>query len=201
MDTAVSLVQSYLYLNGYFTVTEYPILQLMSTGEYRTITDVDVLAVRFPGAGRVDSTELTTGRVVESDPDLGVDDDRVDMIIGEVKEGAASLNPSARDPQVLRAALHRFGVLGHDELDSVVDQLVASSTAVHSSGARVRLVAFGSKPPREWDAGHEWFSLGHIGAFMHQTITEHWDAAQTIQSKDPALSFLLLLEKAVRGES
>lgn len=201
MDTAVSLVQSYLYLNGYFTVTEYPILQLMSTGEYRTITDVDVLAMRFPGAGRLDATSLERGRVVAVDPALGVDDEHVDLIIGEVKEGAASLNPSARDPQVLRAALHRFGVLGHEGLDELVDRLEASSAAVHESGTRVRLVAFGSKPPRSSDSEHEWFSLGHIGGFMHRTITEHWEAAQTIQSKDPALSFLLLLEKAVRGES
>jgi len=28
MDTAVALVQSYLYMNGYFTVTEYPVLEL-----------------------------------------------------------------------------------------------------------------------------------------------------------------------------
>jgi hypothetical protein len=35
---------------------------------------------------------------------------------------------------------------------------------------------------------------------MHEVITDRWSVAQAIQSKDPALSFLLLLEKAVRGE-
>lgn len=201
MDTAVSLVQSYLYMNGFFAVTEYPILELMSTGEYRTITDVDVLAVRFPGAGRVDPGQVTRGRVVKCDPALDVDDGRIHMIIGEVKEGAASLNPSAKDPEVLHAILHRFGLLEHESIDGVVEQLIASGRAELADGPMVRMVAFGSKPPRSADADHEWFSLGHIGTFMHRTITEHWAAAQTIQSKDPALSFLVLLEKAVRGES
>lgn len=27
MDTAVALVQAYLHVNGYFTVTEYPVLE------------------------------------------------------------------------------------------------------------------------------------------------------------------------------
>lgn len=201
MDTAVSLVQSYLYMNGYFTVTEYPILELMASGEYRTITDVDVLAVRFPGAGQIEPDRPTRGRVVTCDPALDIDDKRIDLIIGEVKEGAASLNPSAKDPEVLHAILHRFGVIGQEGIDELVEQLIASGEAVHRRGVRVRMVAFGSKPPRSADADHEWFSLGHIGSFMHRTITEHWAAAQTIQSKDPALSFLLLLEKAVRGES
>ena len=40
---------------------------------------------------------------------------------------------------------------------------------------------------------------------VYETSQKHlqnsnWSAAQSIQSKDPALSFLLLLEKEVRGE-
>ena len=63
MDTAVGLVQSYLYMNGYFTVTEYPVLELMASGEYRTVTDVDILALRIPGAGRyLDGERRTNSR-------------------------------------------------------------------------------------------------------------------------------------------
>ena len=50
MDTAVALVQAYLHLNGYFTLTEYPVIEAMRSGDYRTRTDLDVLAVRFPAA-------------------------------------------------------------------------------------------------------------------------------------------------------
>ena len=83
MDTAVALVQSYLYMNGYFTVTEYPVLELMAGGEYRTVTDVDLLAVHIPGAGRDDAD--VSGSFVAIDPDLDVDLARIDLIIAEVK--------------------------------------------------------------------------------------------------------------------
>ena len=53
MDPAVGMVESYLRVNGYFTVTEYPSVEAPKYGEYRTATDLDVLAFRFPGAGRL----------------------------------------------------------------------------------------------------------------------------------------------------
>ena len=57
MDNSVALVQAYLRINGYFTVTEYPVIALRGDGTYRTATDLDVLAFRFPHAGR-----LVTGK-------------------------------------------------------------------------------------------------------------------------------------------
>jgi hypothetical protein len=198
MDTAVGLVQSYLYMNGYFTVTEYPVLELMADGEYRTVTDVDMLALRIPGAGRRGGTGTVT--VFDPDPSLDIDLDRVDLIIGEVKEGRAELNSSARDPKVLRAALNRFGAVPEEQIATVIDQLLEDGEAEHPEGARVRLMSFGSRPPMQRPTKYRWMLLGDLARFMHRTITEHWSAAQTIQSKDPALSFLLLLEKSVRGE-
>lgn len=35
MDNAVALVQAYLRVNGYFTVTEYPVVEAMKSGEFR----------------------------------------------------------------------------------------------------------------------------------------------------------------------
>ena len=145
MDTAVGLVQSYLYMNGYFTVTEYPVLELIANGEYRTVTDVDMLALRIPGAGL--ATDSSDGSVLSLDPTLDVDPDRVDLIIAEVKEGKAELNASARDPKVLRAALNRFGAVPEDRIVGVIDELLEDGEAEHPQGARVRLMAFGSRPP------------------------------------------------------
>lgn len=198
MDTAVGLVQSYLYMNGYFTVTEYPVLELIADGEYRTVTDVDMLALRIPGAGRV--TDSSGDAVLAVDPELDVDPDRVDLIIAEVKEGKAELNASARDPKVLRAALNRFGAVPDDRIASVIEQLLEDGEAEHPEGARVRLMAFGSRPPAQQRKKYWWMLHGDLIDFMHRTINENWAAAQTIQSKDPALSFLLLLEKSARGE-
>jgi hypothetical protein len=199
MDTAVALVQSYLYMNGYFTVTEYPVLELMEDGEYRTVTDVDVLAVRIPGAGRGDGE--VGGSFVGVDPDLDVDLERIDLIIAEVKEGRADLNASARDPKVLRAALDRFGALGEERVARVIADLLEDGEADHPDGPRVRLMAFGARPPTQRDASYRWRLHGDLVGFMYRRIGQNWSAAQAMQSKDPALSFMLLLEKAVRGES
>ncbi len=199
MDTAVALVQSYLYMNGYFTVTEYPVLELMEDGEYRTVTDVDVLAVRIPGAGRGGGE--VGGTFVGVDPDLDVDLERIDLIIAEVKEGRADLNASARDPKVLRAALNRFGALGEERVSRVIADLLENGEADHPDGPRVRLMAFGARPPTQRDVSHRWRLHGDIAGYMYRRIGQNWSAAQAMQSKDPALSFMLLLEKAVRGES
>ena len=48
MDHAVALVQAYLQLNGYFTSAEYPIIAGTARSGFRTITDIDILAFRFP---------------------------------------------------------------------------------------------------------------------------------------------------------
>ncbi len=50
MTTAVGLVESYLRLNGYFTVTEYQVQHPVAgqPGMYETATDLDILAVRLP---------------------------------------------------------------------------------------------------------------------------------------------------------
>lgn len=79
MDHAVSLVQAYLQLNGYFTSAEYPIIASAGRSGVRTITDIDVLAFRFP-SGRRAPQGLHVGEV---DPGLGIPDDSIDMIIGE----------------------------------------------------------------------------------------------------------------------
>ena len=50
MDNAVALVQTYLHVNGYFTIAEYPIIGSGRHGGYRAVTDLDILAFRFPGA-------------------------------------------------------------------------------------------------------------------------------------------------------
>ncbi|MEN8239384.1 MAG: hypothetical protein ABFR53_09310, partial [Actinomycetota bacterium] len=148
MDTAVSLVQSYLFANGFFTVTEYPILETLAVGNPRTVTDIDVLALRPPGAGESARATTTSGILVGPDPELDLSDTYIEVIIGEVKEGAAELNKAARDPAVLRAVLDRFGTMDPDVAQQVVDELSRTGTAMHPSGLfRFRQMVFASLPP------------------------------------------------------
>lgn len=200
MDTAVSLVQAYLYANGYFTVTEYPILEQIGGSTPRTVTDIDILAVRFPGAGSIDVSADTSGITLEPDPELDLSEDMIDVIIGEVKEGAAELNKAARDPAVLTAVCGRIGRISPETAERVVADLIRTGTAIHPAGIRLRQMVFASRPPSSRNTAYTWIRLGHITIWMRDQIRDHWDSVKAVQSKDPAMSFMLLREKAERGE-
>ena len=112
MDIAVSLVQAYLQVNGYFTVAEYPLLQGETDGGRRTLTDLDILAFRFPRAGcevHHHKPRALSSMAFEPDAALGVPRERADMIVAEVKQGTAHFNLATWDPLVLEMALMRFG--------------------------------------------------------------------------------------------
>lgn len=203
MDGAVALVQAYLYANGYFTVTEYPVVWRAKEGGYRAATDLDVLAVRFPGAGRILPSEDGGGgvvRIFDPDPALRTSDDHVDLVIAEVKEGEAMLNRGARDPGVLRAALARFGAAPPDEVDGIVERLVTSGNVISPSGARVRLLAFGATRPTSKRRYHA-ITLGHVVNFIRGLVRDHWEMMQQARFKDPAMEMVMVLEKARRASA
>jgi len=201
MDHAVSLVQAYLQLNGYFTSAEYPIIAGAGRNGFRTITDIDILAFRFPSGlptpqgrrvpqGGLDTSELDEG--------LGVLPDTVDMIIGEVKEGRVGINTGVRDPAVLKAVIGRFGNSA-EENETVVLSLLSSGTAQLPSGYVVRLIAFGAFPPGSPVPPCRIISLGHVLEFLQRYVRKHWSVLRHLQFKDPAFGFLMTMEKARRG--
>jgi hypothetical protein len=198
MDTAVSLIEAYLRVNGYFTVTEYPIIEAVQNGGYRTMTDLDILAVRFPTAGMI-SAESAQIHGSATDPALGASADHIDMIIGEVKEGRAELNPTARDPSVLRTALTRFGCCPPEQAPEVAKKILQRGHSFTASGHSVRLVAFGSTTFASTGPQHVTISLGHVVNFLTEYIREHWDVFRNVDLKGPALGLLVLLEKARQG--
>lgn len=202
MDTAVAFVQAYLHIHGYFTVTEYPVVEAMKQGGFRTATDLDLLAVRFPGAGRLVATHGKASRDIQFEPDPALDGEEtlppgtVDMIIGEVKEGRAELNRGARDPVVLRTVLTRFGCCPKEHVPRVVDDLLRRGRAHMPSGHRARLVAFGTSIGEPLGYPCEVMSLGHVIEFTRGYLREHWDVLRQAQFKDTAISVLMMLEKA-----
>lgn len=203
MDHAVALVQAYLQLNGYFTSAEYPIIAAAGRNGFRTLTDIDVLAFRFPsGLPSPDPVKSRhTPRGIEMndvDPGLGVPSDSIDMLIGEVKEGRVGINSGARDPEVLKAVIGRLGdsTLDHD---GVVADLLTHGSATLPSGFVIRLVAFGSFPPGAEVPPCRIISLGHVLEFLQRYVRKHWNVLRHLQFKDPAFGFLMTLEKAKRG--
>lgn len=200
MDHAVSLVQAYLQLNGYFTSAEYPIVAGAGRNGFRTITDIDILAFRFPsGVPSLQGRQMPQGLdVSELDDGLGIAPETIDMIIGEVKEGKVGINTGVRDPSVLNAVIGRFGNTDEED-DRVIQSLLATGVATLPSGYVVRLVAFGAFPPGAEIPPCRIISLGHVLTFLQRYVRRHWNVLRHLQFKDPAFGFLMTLEKARRG--
>ena len=200
MDHAVALVQAYLQLNGYFTSAEYPIIAGTGRDRFRTITDIDILAFRFPSGeplarhGRKAPKGLDLSMV---DPGLAVPPDSIDMVIGEVKEGRVGINTGIRDQDVLQTVINRFGQVG--DTARVVDELLRNGSAHIPPAYSVRLIAFGSFPPGSAVPPCRIVSLGHVLQFLQAYVRKHWHMLRHLQFKDPAFGFLMTLEKARRG--
>jgi hypothetical protein len=198
MDNAVALVQAFLRLHGYLTVTEFPVVRAARGGGQECLTDLDVLAFRFgeasgPGEAMHHPAESEANRL------LGTAGGVPDMIIGEVKEGRAELNNAATRHDVLTAALERFGCCRHSDIDGIVRELLRHGRAHTQHGHGVRLVAFGTLAPGHQDRRCHVVLLGDIVAHLRADMRRHWDAWRASASKDPGFGMLLTLEKAERG--
>ncbi len=202
MDTAVALVQAYLNVNGYLTVTEYPVVELTRHHGVQSATDIDVLAIRLPQAGGIvpaRSKDHVNGFV--ADPVLGVEEGTIDFIIAEVKEGPAELNRGARDPDVLQAVLLRFGCGPAAEVPERVVELVRRGSTRTSTNMVVRLLAFGSQAMVTPSVPSLEISHAHVLRFLQEHLRAHWHHFNTMHTHDPAFGQLLLMEKAFRAEA
>ena len=196
-DTAVSLVQAYLHVNGYFTVAEYPVLEAYRSDHARTVTDLDILAFRFAGAGheviRAHGRRALDERM--TDPVLRSPANRPDMIIGEVKEGLARFNAATRDPVVLQVALTRFGCCPPEHARDLTQRLLSLGHVETPAGHVIRMVAFGTAP--ETGTATHWTTvpMAHVVSFLRDYLRTHWQILRHAQIKDPTLGTLALLEK------
>ena len=204
MDNAVALVQAYLRLNGYLTVSEYPVVAV-GGGGYRTATDLDILAFRFPRAGRlVPARERRGGRDEDHmvvDDALGAPTDHADMIVGEVKEGRAVLNEAALDAGVLRAVLVAFGCCSAKEAPDIVGKLIRHGRASLPLGHDIRMVIFASITNTDTSAKYRVIGLRHVVEYLRGFVRDHWDVLRHWDSKDPAFGMLVTLAKAEQGST
>jgi hypothetical protein len=184
MDNAVALVRAYLQLNGYFTITEYPVVRKNGDGTFRTLTEIDVAAFHLP-EGEPD---------FDPDPALQVQPGKADMIIGEVKEGRAEINASATDPDVIAKVLRRFGYSTADEARRYARLLLTNGHADTRAGHRVRLVAFGTSS--DFPTPYLKVMLSDVVAYIDRYISTNWDVVRAAGSKDPIFGVMVLLAKA-----
>lgn len=197
MDIAVNLVESYLRLNGYLTLSEFEIQGQGKDGVYRTLTDVDIVGLRFPGdIHAADSHDGEESRMLLiQDAALQLEPDQIDVIIGEVKQGEAVFNPGLKDHHVLHTIVRRVGWVYGTELDTVVRDVardgIAISPSCNGATVRTRLVAFGRSPVVD---AHT-ISLSHIFEQMTVFMTDFDDDLKSANFKDPAPALLRLLAK------
>ena len=198
MDIAVNLIETYLRLTGYLTVSEFEVQRRDVDGAFKTVTDVDVMAMRLPGDVYVGDPHTTEDGelLLLDDPVLQLEDDCIDVIIGEVKQGEADLNPGITEHVVLHSVLRRVEWIYDEPLSHVVRQLQVE--AVHYSPARgggrvrTRIVAFG----RAERSNLRVITHGHVVSTLLRFFDEHEAAFRPIQFKEPAPAFLRLLLKA-----
>jgi hypothetical protein len=202
MNAGVDLVEAYLHLNGYLTLTELPVIRGGRTG-YREVTDLDVLAVRFPWAaytipgghpGPEDDLALAL------DTSLVSDRERIDVIIGEVKEGKPRINDTLRSADALLTALRRVGLGPDDQLLPLVDELRQRGRSVRGAGSgffvpfRVRLIAFGAGKGGERD-DHTVISLRHVARFVEGYLDRYHSVLKPSDLPEATLGVLHLLRK------
>ncbi len=197
MDVAVNLIESYLRLTGYLTVSEFEVQRRHDDGTFSTITDVDVLAVRMPGPiylGDVHEGD-DCGMLLVEDPELRLEPDCVDVIVGEVKQGEAHFNPGLKDHRVLHSVLRRVEWAYAEPLEPVVAGVqrdgVHRAEARGGGAVRTRLVAFGRWPTNTLNI----MSLSHVIEKMLEFFENFDDALRPVQFKEPATAFLRLLRK------
>ena len=197
MDIAVNLIENYLRLTGYLTLSEFEV-QRRHGDTYRAVTDVDIMAMRLPGEVFLGDPhdESAAEVLLIEDPELRIEDDTIDVIIGEVKQGQAVLNAGIRHHAVLHSMLRRVAWVFADGIDGVVEDLAEHSTC-HSAArgggtVRTRLVAFGRSEVTDLNT----ISLSHVITTMLGFFEEHEEAFRPIQFKEPAPALLRLLLKA-----
>ena len=199
MNAGVELVRAYLQINGYFTVTELPVIRETRSG-YEEMTDLDVLGVRMPWA----ALAIPGGRPgpeddlhLHVDTSLVSDRSRIDVIIGEVKEGKPRVNDRMRSRDALLTALRRVGLLPESRLGSVVDELQHRGVAVRTKDVfapfRIRILAFGHGEGGGRQ-GYTVVPLRHVAGFVENFLDRYHDVLKP-SDLPGAMGILHLLRK------
>ena len=195
MDIAVNLIENFLRLTGYLTLSEFEVQRRGKDGHYKTVTDVDMMGIRMPGEIYLGNPHEDCHLLLIEDPVLQLEDDTIDVIIGEVKQGHADLNPGITEHVVLHSVLRRIGWAYEEPLESVVkglqENLIHHSPGRGNGRVRTRIVAFGRSETNDLNT----ISLTHVVNAMLRFFEEHEEAFRPIQFKEPAPAFLRLLLK------
>lgn len=198
MDIAVDLVEVFLRVNGYLTLSEWQVQTLSERGQWETLTDIDILGVRFPGEivagfGRPGPEAVDLSVL---DPSLLIEPNLVDVIIGEVKEGEAMFNPSIGHEETLKTALQRLAWLYDGEMALVCADVARTGvnyTPARGGGqVRTRLVAFGQATAPSLNV----IPIGYILERSQVFLERFEDLMRSAKVSSPVAATLKLIHKS-----
>ena len=206
MDTGVALVKAYLELAGYFVLAELPVREA-GPDAARDLTDLDVVAVRFPHvpAGHGGAADRPLAVFLGADPVLATDGEAVEVVVGEVKEGQARLNPALGRAEAVAFALRRVGCCPLEAVEAEAARIARTGERELAMPGgvrcRVRLVAFGGHG-RAAEPGVHTVPLARCERFVTTRLREYRDVLAGVHFSDPVLGLLALREKlATRSQT
>lgn len=198
MDVAVGLVKAYLELCGYFVLAELPVRAPDRDG-YRDVTDLDIVAVRFPHPPRHPLRALDV--FLGQDPALGLSGTGVDVLVGEVKEGQARLNPALRRAATVAFALRRVGCCPEGRVDeearAIAERGEGALAMPGGTPCRVRVVAFGGCGGGDMGRLHT-IPLHRCVEFIVARLRDGREVLAGVQFTDPVLGLFALEDKLAR---
>lgn len=197
MDPAVGLVRAYLELSGYFVLSELPVRRRIGR-EVIDVTDLDILAIRFPDPHRRPDPRSSLDLFLRSDEALDAPPDSIDLIIGEVKEGKARLNDALAREETIAFALRRVGCCPEEEVPTHARAIARGGSHAMRMGVdaecRGRLVVFAGKG-EVGRSGVTTIPLEHCADQIRNRLHASGGLLLGARFKDSTLAMLALLEK------
>lgn len=197
MDTAVALVQAYLHVNGYFTTTEFPVIEAFHRDHARAVTDLDVLAFCFAQAAH----DLKRGRTTPSGrgaahfrsrPWLRGRSPGHDRRRGQGGPGAIQCCDAR--PGRARIGTRAVRCCAPPHVGVLTRQLLREGRAITDAGHVVRLVAFGDVAEAVPATG-TCVLMRHVVEYLQAYLHRHWSVLRHAQIREPTFAVLALLEK------
>lgn len=130
------------------------------------------------------------------DADIEAEEDGVDVIIGEVKEGRAELNAGLRRTDTVAFAIRRLGCCPERDVSDAADRDGETHlTMAPGLPCRVRLVAFGGSVAAAHGGGVRVISLVHCIQFIERRGKAAWDLVGGLHFEDPMLGLFAFRQK------
>jgi len=175
MDAFENLALWYLRLNGYFTMANFIVHG--DSAAAGTVTEADIVGVRFPFSQEFDENDDDKQLVVA---------EKIDFVLADAASGLCKLNGpwTKRDRKPMEYILKRIGFLEDDKVRIVANGLYENGRSDTDDRYSVRMVCFGcSKSTTVLDATQILWE--DVVSFMAKRFAKYHDRKRDHSQWDP----------------